>query len=349
MSKATDKLEVNVPDSHKNKASNDFDRIFGNHETMVSDGSEADLHQEFYCCEKNPGHPDFIPIKTFSIEHIPQRHQDRDLYDFITSIADMTVRVDVKLTSQNRPMFWPRTDVKYPFYEMKDINAGKNRRLGSGRVSLVTKYVDGYDADGYKNLMSFNVCPCHTCRESVNASTVWWDIEILTATHVVFDDLEAAQTTCRLFYDDKDCPVVTIDGVCVGFQNIERDWCRLVCVTCNKELGDKLSQMKKRCNTLWKVVHPKYYDSKKDEHKLMFIVSHPHGRPKYVSIGQWEDRIHLKNFIFNGNQFSYKTSTCPGSSGATVYCLGYTGWWLFQLVHSGSKSELNYCSPGFVL
>lgn len=49
-------------------------------------------------CAKNPGHVDFIPIKDFSLSHLPAGFQDDDLYQLIKGIADLTVRISVKFT-----------------------------------------------------------------------------------------------------------------------------------------------------------------------------------------------------------------------------------------------------------
>lgn len=67
---------------------------------------------------------------------------------------------------------------------------------------------------------------------------------------------------------------------------------------------------------------------------LMFIISHPHGGYKRVSVGHWNDKFK----VHYGDIFTYTTSTCPGSTGASVYFLGYD-WY----VHGGClKSGLNY-------
>lgn len=70
---------------------------------------------------------------------------------------------------------------------------------------------------------------------------------------------------------------------------------------------------------------------------FMFIVSHPHGCSKKISLGQRLDR-HTSKAIYD--KITYLTSTCPGSSGAVVHCIGYT-----NMNHTGFlQSGENYCS-----
>ncbi|KAI8780369.1 hypothetical protein BgiBS90_019563, partial [Biomphalaria glabrata] len=175
---------------------------------------------------------------------------------------------------------------------------------------------------------------------------VWWEFYVSTATNVVFDDNEANHTTLRLFYDRYDSPVVSVDKVSVRYVSIEYDMCELNCVTCDKTLGNKLMKMSELFDNVCDRVWYKYRDSR-SPHKFLFIVSHPHGCSKQVSVGQWKDRLEVDG----RSQFTYTTCTCSGSSGAQVHCLGYDNHWSWHdLVHSGSlKSGLNYSGAGMVL
>ncbi|KAH9500304.1 hypothetical protein Btru_073687 [Bulinus truncatus] len=164
------------------------------------------------------------------------------------------------------------------------------------------------------------------------------------------NDIEASHTSLRLFYDREDSPVVSVDQVSVDNVNIETDMCELKCVTCDKNLGDKLDKFcENYCEDVWMKVNNKYRKSR-DVDKLNFIVSHPHGCSKQVSVGHWVDRYEVGDVY---TKFTYTTCTCPGSSGAMVHCVGYeggvsVGGWLVQLVHSGSlNSKLNYSGAGY--
>ncbi|XP_059165677.1 uncharacterized protein LOC131948163 [Physella acuta] len=60
-----------------------------------------------------------------------------------------------------------------------------------------------------------------------------------------------------------------------------------------------------------------------------------------VSVGQWTHRRERDGRYSRYTRYWYTTCTCPGSSGAFVYRLGYDGL-LYQHPHSGSNSEGNY-------
>ncbi|KAH9488126.1 Phospholipase A and acyltransferase 3 [Bulinus truncatus] len=265
----------------------------GDHETQVSKGGESNLHKHLNGCKKNPGHRQFIPVDRFTINHLPEGHRDNDLYDLIKVTADLTVRVGVKMTSPRRPEFWPDTKFSYPFYNMR----GKtNLRCGSGMVSgMVEKFTDGVtNIYGRKHRSKYTTCWCKQCKHSDTASHVWWEFNVYTATGILFDDTEASHTSLRWFYDRKDSPVVSVDQVSVYDVNIERDTCKLRCVTCDKNLGDKLNMLWEDYEDISRRVFDKYLETR-DVDKLNFIASHPHGCSKHVSIGHWVDRYKLGN------------------------------------------------------
>ncbi|KAK6975841.1 hypothetical protein BgiMline_022226 [Biomphalaria glabrata] len=281
--------------------------VIGDHETQESEGGEVDLHRYLVGCKKNPGHRQFIPVDTFTLKHLPEGLQNNDLYEYIKATADLTVRVDVKMTSLHRPKFYSRTTHPYPFYNMSDT---KNLRTGTGRVKYVNKFEVGVTQNGDIGLTDHTKCWCRKCHNSDSPSNIWWEFRVYTATHVVFDEIEASHTTLRFFYDREDSPMICVDKVTVRDVTIEYDICQLKCVTCNNNLGNKLMFIWDHYESIrWKVC--KNYKDSRFKHKFNFIVSHPHGCSKQVSVGQWKDKVE------NGGRtkFTYTTSTCPGSSG----------------------------------
>ncbi|KAI8771466.1 hypothetical protein BgiBS90_028185 [Biomphalaria glabrata] len=322
----------------------------GKHETQISESGESDLHKHLANCKKNPGHTQFIPFTHFTITDLPEDSRDVDLYELIKATADLTVRIGVNKVSPDRPEFWPNTQFNYPFYEIRGSNI---LRTGSGLIT-VYKFVDGSGYDGHESNYhvltgkklerNYKTCPCDKCQQSEKPSKIWWEILIHTATHVVFDDTEASHTTCRLFYDDKDSPVVILDKVSVDYVNIERDKCRLKYVVCDKTLGDKLYNMVKLWCELLKKVWKKYINRS----ELMFIVSHPHGCFKQVSVGRLVDNNKVSDYNSNYNltTLTYTASTCPGSSGAPVYCVGLGA----THVHCGTLDlKVNYSGVGYYM
>ncbi|XP_055895046.1 uncharacterized protein LOC106074386 isoform X1 [Biomphalaria glabrata] len=332
-------LDETIANNQCNDNVEDNVEVNGDHETQESGGGEADLHKYLIGCKKNPGHKQFIPVDKFSLKHLPEGYQDNDLYELIKVIADLTVRVDVKMISPQRPKFWPHTNQLYPFYNMNT----RNLRTGSGRVWIVNRFQDGVKEDVGIGSTDYKNCRCRECQDTDSPSNVWWEFDVFTATHVVYDDTEASHATVRFFYDREDSPVVSVKNIIVNNASIEDDWCMLKCVTCDKGLGDKLMKIWKTFDKVWEQVRYKYF-STRDTHRLNFIVSHPHGCCKQISIGQWKDKLETNS----RTKFTYNTCTCPGSSGAHVQCVGYSeGWSWGDLVHSGTHSGLNYSGQIF--
>ncbi|KAH9498996.1 hypothetical protein Btru_004175 [Bulinus truncatus] len=327
----------------------DCDQLYqygqGNIETELSNGTEADLHRHCKDCKKNPDHKGFTPVETFSLQNLPDEHHDTDLYEVIKAVAELTVRVTVKFISLNRPEFWPGTDILYPFYNMR---GKENCRTGTGMVFQVRKYTNGYSENKGQHLMEYRTCKCVKCQYSDSPSNTWWEVAVRTASHVVFDKTEAKYTACRLFFDRQDSPLVVLDNLSfvTNSLNIEEDWCNLNYMTCDELLADKLNKMVAKFEDHWRKVRDKYW-SCKDEIKLVFLVSHPHGCPKQISIGRWIDKHTMSENIY---RFTYTASTCPGSSGAKVFCVGYYGMGWYQPTHRGAlNSELNYSGTGHVV
>ncbi|XP_059174482.1 uncharacterized protein LOC131954751 [Physella acuta] len=303
--------------------------ISGNHEAEMCYGGEADLHKHVTGCKKNPGHKDFIPLKDFNINYLPSSYHDDDLMsETIQTMAALTVQVKTEFTSLKRPEFYPDTQVPYPCYNDRGHHV---MRLGTGRVKYVKKYTESHSP------WLCRTCRCAKCQVSATPSKLCGEVRVLTATHVVFDDSEARQTRCVLGFDDNKSPVVSLDGWEVDGAYIKRDTCELSYETCDLELLDELDKMCRRFDGLCREVRNKYrrFD---DVDKLTVIVSHPHGCPKQVSVGQC---THKRERFGKYTRYWYTTCTCPGSSGAPVYTLGYCGWWYLH-PHSGSNSEGNY-------
>ncbi|XP_059160889.1 uncharacterized protein LOC131944351 [Physella acuta] len=296
----------------------------GNHEAEMCYGGEADLHKHVTGCKKNPGHKGFIPLKYFNANCLPSSYHDDDLlFETIKTLAALTVQIKTKFTSLERPEFYPGTQVPYPCYNNRGSHV---MRLGTGRVRYVNKYTES----------DMGTCRCAKCQVSATPSKVWLLVGVLTATHVVFDDSEARQTRCVLGYDDNKSPVVSLDGWEMDEADIEGDMCELSYVTCDLELLDELDKKCERFRDLCGEVR-----RFNDVNKLTVIVSHPHGCPKQVSVGQWTHKRQRDVKRTNCTRYWYTTCTCPGSSGAPVYRLESDGW-LYHHPHSGSNPEGNY-------
>ncbi|XP_059156653.1 uncharacterized protein LOC131941426 [Physella acuta] len=284
----------------------------GTHEVQecLEGQGEADL--EFYKKNCKKSHVGYVAADQFTADHFPPGYHDNDLYDLTKALADLTVRIAVKFTSPDRPEFVQGTKDPYPCYNTRGQNS---LRTGTGRVWSVSKYTEG--------MWDYRTCPCPECDHSDTPSKVWWKVVVLTARQVVFDDSEARQSSCRLWFDYDQSPAVNIYGRKVCGSNNEGDWCRVECVTHDVEVGDKLGEMRERFGGLCDKIEYKY-KSRRDVDKLTIIVSHPHGCSKQVSVGNWVHREVNKQILKDiWTRYTYTNCTCPGSSGAGVYRLGW--------------------------
>nr|KAI8729236.1 hypothetical protein BgiMline_031935 [Biomphalaria glabrata] len=320
----------------------------GQHETEVFEGEESEIPKRYNSCPKNPGHKHFIPITQFKMTDLPRGYRDIELFEFIKATADRTVRIKVQKVSPNRPKFWPNSKDEYPFCNAQDDAC---MRMGTGEIK-VYKFIDGcgYNGRGRNyNFLSgdryereYKTCPCEKCKQSDRPKNTWWEIFIHTAAHVVFDDSEASHTTLLLFYDEHDSSScqVNLGNVSVESVNVEKDKSKLKCVTCDEKLGNRLYELMRHFCELWKKVKDKY----KKKSKFTFIVSHPHGCTKQVSVGEWVGNHKFGDYsgTYDLTKLTYTTSTCPGSSGAAVHCIGFgTGHF-----HSGTLGKVNYSGVG---
>ncbi|KAK6975830.1 hypothetical protein BgiMline_022215, partial [Biomphalaria glabrata] len=303
----------------------------GEHETQEWEGADYNLKKKYKNCTKNPGHSQFIPVHQLCLRNLPNEFKEIHLFQLVKAAANLAVLVTVTLISPNRPKFWPRTFQSYPYYKQSH---SRKKRCGSGRIFNVSSFKNANKQNRRKGFTNYENCWCRKCQDSDTPSKEWWEFNMDTAAHVVFDDIEASQTTLRLFYDRDDSPVVIVDKVSVVHANIDDDFCELKCVTCDQELGNKLIQMWKHFANVWFKVLKKYKNSR-SKHKLNFIVSHPHGCTKKVTVGKWNKKRNNDG----KTSFNYTTCTCPGSSGAQVQCVGYYVGWMFNLVHSGTTND----------
>jgi hypothetical protein len=312
-------------------------------EVEVSYGGEADLKEHLTGCEKNRGHLKFISVDTFNADHLPAGC-DKIMVDVVKALADLTVRVSVKYVSDRRPETVRGTSKRYPCYKDRGSNM---MRTGTGWVCGVRKYPD--------NTNIYLTCQCLSCLDSPTPKLKFAHIHIYTAAHVVYDDLEAAQTTCDLFFDQGSTTdvcegVVTLMGMSFERSDDERDLCEIRYVTHDPDLIHTLGKMVDHWNALGNRLRCLYSNLESKKQKmpaeftsipldtLTIIVSHPHGCSKQVTFGYYDDsRLNEDGYL----PLTYTTATCPGSSGARVLELkrGIWSYWNGDLVHSGACED----------
>ncbi|GFR86176.1 hypothetical protein ElyMa_002460500, partial [Elysia marginata] len=289
----------------------------GRHECAIFTNREheaAESCRSYKNCEKNPGHENFISVQVFKDIYLSRLQSDEQREKFRSRI-DKTVRLRVDCTSQARP------DVD----KMAEYRGSSKMRVGTGCVYSVQE--PKYDEP----------CVCFKCDG--NVAKKQWRFNVMTAKHVVYNMEEAKETKIDFFYDDDSCNrprdgrMKSARGVEVIRSEPDMDWCEMWCVTCDEDLGERIEKFDKRVSNNCKLTYQDLSQlgllSSGDEDCLpALIVSHPHGQPKKITVGEVTHQD-IENF-----RVYYNTPTCPGSSGAPVF--GDTRLWGLLPVHSGS-------------
>ncbi|KAH9490137.1 hypothetical protein Btru_042466 [Bulinus truncatus] len=159
--------------------------------------------------------------------------------------------------------------------------------------------------------------------------------------------MAAADLTVRIgvhVVSQKDSPLVTLDKGTWTRTDVFVDSFIMTRVTCDAQLGERISEMCRRFRRIWGAVGDRY--ARKSDDRFVFIVSHPHGGPKKISFGTILDTMDA------GGQeeldlsiWGYTTNTCPGSSGASVFGLHLGG----VFVHNGTYKDMFNFATGYHL
>ncbi|GFR69986.1 hypothetical protein ElyMa_005643700 [Elysia marginata] len=294
------------------------------------EGAESGFNWKY--CKKNPGHEKFISAQDFKDNYLPRLQSREKREVFRSLILDATVRLRVHCTSLDRP----------DDDQMAAHRGTCRMRVGTGFICYV--YRPEYNKP----------CICRECNGKVARKQ--WRFGVKTAQHVVYNTEEAKETKIDLFCDDESCEkdgrMKSVWGVEVECSFSNMDFCDIWCVTCDEDLGERISSawpyrsdIKLNCQDVSDLGLLPSCDEDCDP---ALIVSHPHGQPKKITVGElrYRDKENLR--------LEYDTPTCPGSSGAPVFWL-YRDSFFFSPVHSGSfiktsetkEEKLNYCNDIF--
>ncbi|GFS09484.1 immune-associated nucleotide-binding protein 12 [Elysia marginata] len=305
------------------------DQGFHECETFGTWSLELEQRDAWDNCKKNKkqnNHKNFIPVLEFSRQNLPIEYRGEGdfLLACIEAVAALTVRLRVHHVSGNRP-----DGYTFSGFKNKDV-----KHLGTGWVYRVSP------GDG--------PCPCVAgrCSANVPSTSDWWKIEIFTACHVVYDQREAKSTEADLFYDSETAAPTTLNGHDVEDNSERDDVCILHCVSHDQELARRLTDSVKHYEFMKKGVRMS---------TLCVVVSHPHGMPKMVTVGEivGKAKHDLEDSMMTDFMFTYDAATCNGSSGAPVLSvitqktLDPSGVWPGAGPHSGHLEEnLNSCGSG---
>ena len=249
---------------------------------------------------------------------------DDQYCEWVKVTADVTVRLRVSYTSQDRPDDDPFSKVR----------GSINLRLGTGLIS-----------DVYSDINE--PCPCNLCNG--HEVRKYWTFDVRTAKHVVYNTEEAKKAQVDLFYNDErshqDGKVVSVPALKVVWSRDDR--CCIECVTHDERIGEMVESLYHHWYSLTKSIEsspvyskePSLSDSPREilarePQDYALIISHPHGQAKKITVGKLRDAMDI-----NHRYQEYHTATCPGSSGATMFWLyvedGDAGLRQWRLRNSG--------------
>ncbi|GFS03066.1 hypothetical protein ElyMa_002879200 [Elysia marginata] len=306
----------------------------GHHECEIflSRGYEKEESNfKWKTCRKNPEHETFIAVKDFRKEYLPKLEFTKESF-YLNTAIDLTVRLRVRWTSPERQ----DSD------ELSECRGTTAQRLGTGFVYFVKgPILTDYDQGD---------------RRIIKKS---WKILIKTAQHVVYDTKEAQNTQVDFFYDDKFCDedgrMKSIYGEGVIETDPTSDSCVMLCNTTDEVLAERvrsalyywvhepsdlhlkpISDRELKTKGLFDIETVPPCDRDRD---IALIISHPHGQPKQISIGE------MRYQFEDGPLVKYNTATCPGSSGALVLVIDRNLHkscydWSCMPVHHGSSTSI---------
>ncbi|GFO31962.1 hypothetical protein PoB_005846700 [Plakobranchus ocellatus] len=292
---------------------------------LLGSGPEAaESSNAWTKCEKNPGHANFIPISEFGFAQLPEKYRTQNIVDIVKTMATLTVKLVVRKATVGRPG-------GFCFSLREEVHVGS-----------------GWVIDVCKSDAPCTGCPDCIPREEEEEETAkdkenWYYIVLVTANHVVYTPDESEATEVQFFYDDKSCRkdkrMKSVHGTFILQSKTVQDWCVLSCTTHDVGLAtvlkNNVEQLRDMVVTEAKRNDPcdSHSSSSPDEpDHFCIMVSHPHGQPKMVTMGElqqidrgdknkWGRRIlsEESRLSFLESPISYTTHTCPGSSGAPVF------------------------------
>lgn len=196
--------------------------------TAEETGGPLDMIADFKC-QKHKNDPDhhkkFIKATEISLMSIPNLPDgcpvSRDLlYKYVKSAIPLVGRIHGRIISNNRPESC--YGVPYIFW---DSRGQLQNTCGSGWVYLVRKRPE-------------DPCVQGKSHQNVTSSSPCWEIIVLTARHVIFDDKEGSVSDFVLFDDnDNGSNTLILNGGRVNIANTEMDFSFVTYTTYNQTLA----------------------------------------------------------------------------------------------------------------
>ncbi|GFS25064.1 hypothetical protein ElyMa_005173600 [Elysia marginata] len=322
---------VSIQKSGDRKSIEDQKKDQGLHECEVFGSWPANAESTFAwdnCTKTQNNHRNFVPFSEFCEKNLPSHCIFKEsLANYIKTFASLVVRLRINYVSTYRP----------DGYTFARSRGAYLPHLGTGWV--------------YRLKRGIGHCPCQICLNNPPSSSPdWWDIEVFTACHVVYDKQEAQWTSVDFFHNDDNSEITTVLGYDVKDNDPRNDVCILRCATHDKHLFQTLEDAMWMCYYLKKDIKDALLPS------LCVVISHPHGKPKKITVGEIAGKADFcpEESLMADFMYTYSAETCNGSSGAPVLCSvgqDYTGSevvWPGAGPHSWGnvRGGLNQCGSG---
>ncbi|XP_055870241.1 uncharacterized protein LOC106057074 isoform X8 [Biomphalaria glabrata] len=287
--------------------------------------------------DNTSSHQKCVPVKDFLLTHLPPCYQDVEMLSLIKSLADISVKIEVKDVDYKRKQFWdysaqalmlhskPIDTKTVPGVSYSEVKSASFMKPGSSSTLIDSQMdVNTSDITSSSHLLGsgkvddvfirteadYGPCPCHKkCQE-------WGEIRVLTSAKLMYDDDDAKHFVCTFFYDDDERmdQLKSARGDRIVLRDLKKDVCMFLCVTCDVGLVRTLEGMLDKFEQSWENAFDKYANTVKWENeRLTVIVFHPNGLRKHISLGKSltpnvessEKIIEYDNPIFKGSKGAY--------------------------------------------
>ncbi|KAK0044350.1 hypothetical protein Bpfe_026261 [Biomphalaria pfeifferi] len=262
---------------------------------------EEEYEESLAACKHKQCHAKYVPLNNFAYNDHPFRHER------ITEVARHYLP-----NVYNRKDVFDIVHVLYPLV-VKVQASGKLCESASGRVVHVEN---------------------RSISHRVGSTGQDGAVLVMTAWHIgKYCRNKEIRLTCILDYNDLNNVGKTMNVVKIYHYDEESDVCVLECQAPDANTADVLTKRVAAFDSLYYKLYDRMKQKKKTFHRwqtsewtlstLVIIISHPHGGPKLLSVGERVKRDPFgKKPVTSDLLYNYTAHTCLGCSGAPVLVFG---------------------------
>ncbi|RUS80298.1 hypothetical protein EGW08_011936 [Elysia chlorotica] len=260
-----------------------------------------------------------IDVKDFSLDCLPEALREQQILDYLMTQAKIAVKLQVKKCGFKAGMTFDAsgwacvsedTAIEYASCPLQDcpMNGGNVHKAYGGITVYTNEHVVNKKEEGVNcKIIFFYVRDKADCEETF----------LLQKDSP--DTTEVGTISSSELLSDSDTPVLAW-GLCVKQVRENKDLVAIETIFHDPELFNVVSA----CSTQRICAWTKMPDLLKKELKEhVVVISHPHGRPKVVSVGKLLCLEEASQGERAEKETRYSASTCTGSSGGPVICGHY--------------------------